>query len=94
MLSDQAPSHLLVIGDEQEGFGLGGTLGLHLLEAQVIVHHLSDLLNLTAQQIVRHPRKPLVISARRIQNGFATENASLRKPEFLIPPRSGEFSSV
>lgn len=46
VLSDKASGHLLVIGDEEEGFGLGRALGFHLLEAQVIVHHLPDLLHL------------------------------------------------
>lgn len=46
VLSYETPSHFLVIRDKEEGFGLWGTLGLHLLEAEVIVHHLPDLLNL------------------------------------------------
>lgn len=50
VLRYQASSHFLVIGDKEEGFGLRGTLGLHLLEAEVIVHHLSDLLNLWNKQ--------------------------------------------
>lgn len=51
MLCYQASTHFLVVGDEQEGLGLRGTLGLHLLEAEVIVHHLPDLLNLRNKQL-------------------------------------------
>lgn len=50
MLCYEAACHLLVTGDEQEGFGLGGALGLHLLESQVIVHHLPDLLHLGSEK--------------------------------------------
>ena len=46
VLCDEAAGHLLVVGDEQEGLGLGRTLCLHLLEAQVVVYHLPDLLHL------------------------------------------------
>ena len=47
MLRYKASTDFLVIGDEEEGLGLRGTLGLHLLEAEVVVHHLPDLLHLT-----------------------------------------------
>lgn len=50
MLCYEAAAHFLVIGDEEEGLGLRRTLGLHLLEAEVTVHHLSDLLNLGHKQ--------------------------------------------
>lgn len=46
VLCNEASSNFLVTGDEEESLGLGGTLGLHLLEAEVTVHHLSDLLHL------------------------------------------------
>ncbi len=46
VLCYKASTHFLVVGDEEEGLGLRGTLGLHLLEAEVTVHHLPDLLNL------------------------------------------------
>lgn len=46
VLGNEAPGDFLVAGDEEESLGLRGTLGLHLLEAEVTVHHLSDLLHL------------------------------------------------
>lgn len=46
VLGNEASGHFLVTGDEEESLGLRGTLGLHLLEAEVTVHHLSDLLHL------------------------------------------------
>lgn len=52
MLCYKASTHFLVVGDEEEGLGLGGTLGLHLLEAEVTVHHLPDLLNLRDKQLM------------------------------------------
>lgn len=51
VLCYEAAAHLLVIGDEEEGLSLRGTLGLHLLEAQVVVHHLPDLLHLRNKQL-------------------------------------------
>lgn len=52
VLCYKASTHFLVVGDEEEGLGLGGTLGLHLLEAEVTVHHLPDLLNLRDKQLM------------------------------------------
>lgn len=46
VLGYEAPGDFLVAGDEEESLGLRGTFGLHLLEAEVTVHHLSDLLHL------------------------------------------------
>lgn len=42
----KASTHFLIVGNEEKGLGLRRTLGLHLLEAEVTVHHLPDLLNL------------------------------------------------
>lgn len=52
VLCYETSTHFLVVGDEEEGLGLRGTLGLHLLEAEVIVHHLPDLLNLRKTQFM------------------------------------------
>lgn len=52
VLCYKASSHFPIIGDEEEGLGLRGTLGLHLLEAEVVVHHLPDLLHLTNKQLL------------------------------------------
>lgn len=49
VLCYEASTHFLVIRNEQKGLGLRGTLGLHLLEAEVTIDHLSDLLNLVKQ---------------------------------------------
>lgn len=46
VLRYETSSHFLVNRDEEERFGLRGTLHLHLLEAKVIVHHLPNLFNL------------------------------------------------
>lgn len=46
VLRYETSSHFLVNRDEEERFGLRGTLHLHLLEAQVIVHHLPNFFNL------------------------------------------------
>lgn len=54
MLCYKASTHFLVVGDEEEGLGLRGTLGLHLLEAEVTVHHLPDLLNLRNTHLMSH----------------------------------------
>lgn len=54
---NKASAHFLVIGNEEKGLGLRGTLGLHLLEAEVTVHHLSDLLNLRNKQCTRREER-------------------------------------
>lgn len=47
VLCYETAGHFLVIRDEEEGFSLRGAFGLHLLEAEVIVHHFPDLLDLS-----------------------------------------------
>lgn len=50
VLSNKAACDFLIIWNEEEGFGLWWDFGLHLLEAQVIVHHFSDLFNLKSSK--------------------------------------------
>ena len=74
VLGDKASCHFLVVGDEKEGCGLGQTLGLHLLEAQVIVHHLPDLLNLHNQ-----PAHTV-----RVETGTGLLSNACREPDFIL----------
>lgn len=57
VLRYEASSNFFVTGDEEESFGLRGTLGLHLLEAEVIVHHLPDLLHLRDSRLLYHQER-------------------------------------
>lgn len=50
VLRYEAAAHFLVIRNEEKGFGLGGALCLHLLEAEVAVNHFPDLFNLGEQR--------------------------------------------
>lgn len=50
VLRYEAAAHFLVIRNEEEGFGLGGALCLHLLEAEVAVNHFPDLFNLVSRE--------------------------------------------